>query len=544
MGVREEPGRPAAGHPRRRPAAASACCWCWTTASTCWTPAPGWPTRCCGPAPDLRVLATSREALGIAGETAWPVPAAARCPAARPPRRRPAPAALARYAAVRLFVERAAAVRPGFALTAENAAGGGAGLRPAGRPPPGPRAGRRPGAGAAARRSCWPGWTTASGCSPAAAARRLARQQTLRAAVDWSYALLARAGAGAVRPAGGLRRRLDAGGGRGGRRRRGGRAAARPRCSTCSPAWWTQSLVRGRGARRTATARYRLLETLRQYARERLAAAGEAEAVRARHAAHFLALAERGPAGALTGRRRSPGSTGWSASTTTCGRRCAGSSSAGDAGRGTRLAAALRRFWWVRGHTGEARRLERRAARAGPRRSGPPRRGAGDAGAGAHRRRPVRVPAGRPGGARAAGGGSGGPLPPARRPAHARRGAARARARLPRPRDGLRRRAGAVRGERGALPGGRRRLGPRLVAPLPGLVGAGARRRRGRPAGLRGERAPAPRGRRRQHGRPPDRRRWASWPSSAASARAGAPCWRRAWPASAPPATATTWPWS
>ena len=38
--------------------------------------------------------------------------------------------------------------------------------------------------------------------------------------------------------------------------------------------------------------RYRLLETLREYARERLEARGEAAAVRDRHAAHFLALAE------------------------------------------------------------------------------------------------------------------------------------------------------------------------------------------------------------------------------------------------------------
>jgi predicted ATPase len=38
-------------------------------------------------------------------------------------------------------------------------------------------------------------------------------------------------------------------------------------------------------------ARYRLLETLRQYAHEKLAAGGGAAGVRRRHAAHFLALA-------------------------------------------------------------------------------------------------------------------------------------------------------------------------------------------------------------------------------------------------------------
>ena len=29
----------------------SGCCWCWTTASTCWTRAPAWPTCCCGGCP-------------------------------------------------------------------------------------------------------------------------------------------------------------------------------------------------------------------------------------------------------------------------------------------------------------------------------------------------------------------------------------------------------------------------------------------------------------------------------------------------------------
>ena len=50
--------------------------------------------------PDLKVLATSREALGLTGEIAWPVPPLQQ--------------------AVRLFTERAQAVRPSFALTSEN----------------------------------------------------------------------------------------------------------------------------------------------------------------------------------------------------------------------------------------------------------------------------------------------------------------------------------------------------------------------------------------------------------------------------------------
>ncbi len=33
------------------PCAPGSCCWSWTTASTCSTPAPGWPRRCCEPVP-------------------------------------------------------------------------------------------------------------------------------------------------------------------------------------------------------------------------------------------------------------------------------------------------------------------------------------------------------------------------------------------------------------------------------------------------------------------------------------------------------------
>ena len=59
--------------------------------------------------PRLRVLATSREALGVAGETAWRVPPARR--AGGPPS--PAPLErLTQYEAVRLFVDRALAVQP------------------------------------------------------------------------------------------------------------------------------------------------------------------------------------------------------------------------------------------------------------------------------------------------------------------------------------------------------------------------------------------------------------------------------------------------
>ncbi|GJG89561.1 hypothetical protein tb265_47420 [Gemmatimonadetes bacterium T265] len=76
-------------------------------------------------APGVRVLATSREALAVEGESAWalpplgtPPPALAGGRAAGAPTRR----ALADYEAVQLFVERARAAQPTFALTDANAA--------------------------------------------------------------------------------------------------------------------------------------------------------------------------------------------------------------------------------------------------------------------------------------------------------------------------------------------------------------------------------------------------------------------------------------
>ena len=74
LGVREQAGRPLHADAAGAPRSPRSCCWCWTTAST-------WSTACAALAdallracPDLRILATSREALGIAGETTWRVP--------------------------------------------------------------------------------------------------------------------------------------------------------------------------------------------------------------------------------------------------------------------------------------------------------------------------------------------------------------------------------------------------------------------------------------------------------------------------------------
>jgi predicted ATPase len=64
--------------------------------------------------PGVRILATSREPLAITGEMVWPVR-----PLPVPPAGTGLEQALG-FAAVRLFADRAAAVRPGFAVTADN----------------------------------------------------------------------------------------------------------------------------------------------------------------------------------------------------------------------------------------------------------------------------------------------------------------------------------------------------------------------------------------------------------------------------------------
>lgn len=70
--------------------------------------------RLLGSCPDLVVLATSREPLGITGESLFPVPPLALPPPGPPP----AAGDAVHYPAVRLFVDRAVAVSPGFALDA------------------------------------------------------------------------------------------------------------------------------------------------------------------------------------------------------------------------------------------------------------------------------------------------------------------------------------------------------------------------------------------------------------------------------------------
>lgn len=67
-------------------------------------------------APRLKIIATSREGLGIAGEKTFPVPALSTSNTVHP-----SPASLSQYEATRLFIDRALLVQPHFAVNNENA---------------------------------------------------------------------------------------------------------------------------------------------------------------------------------------------------------------------------------------------------------------------------------------------------------------------------------------------------------------------------------------------------------------------------------------
>ncbi len=235
-------------------------------------------------AADLRVLATSREALGVPGELVW------RVPSLSAPDRAGAHTAVsaARFEAVQLFCDRAEAQRHGFALTDDNADVVGHICRRLDGVPLAIEL-------AAARvKVLAPDdllarledrFRVLTGGSRTA----LPRQQTLRATVDWSHDLLAESERVLFR-----RLSVFAGG--------FDLEACEVVCGTDRLAeemildllagLVDKSLVIA-DADDQGTVRYSVLETLRQYGRERLEAAGEVDATADSHLRWFVDLAER-----------------------------------------------------------------------------------------------------------------------------------------------------------------------------------------------------------------------------------------------------------
>jgi predicted ATPase/RsiW-degrading membrane proteinase PrsW (M82 family) len=266
-------------------------------------------------APRLRVLATSREALRIPGEHEFPVP-----PLPEP-------------GAIELFEARARAVDPEFRITDEN------------RPAIAEIAGRLDGLPLAIE-------LTAARVRVQSPAEILARLEApteaspLRETISWSYELLD----GDERA---LLGRLSV---------FSGGASVRAAEFVCGDGVFDvvegiaslaeKSLVR-RGVGAGSSSRVEMLETIREFARERLDASGEAESVKRRHAEHVLALSERAEP-ALT----SPEQGFWLArlSEENANIRAAlGWSRDHDLELGLRVAGALVRFWSARGLMAEGR---------------------------------------------------------------------------------------------------------------------------------------------------------------------------------------------
>ena len=305
-------------------------------------------------APRLVVLATSRGPLHLQGEHELPVP-----PLAIPQEQ--AIAAVTASAAVRLFVQQGSMVRPGFVVTEDNAADIAAICR---------RLDGLPLAielAASRVRLLSPKALLArldhSVALAAADAGRPSRQQTLRATIAWSYDLLPPQPAAVLRRAGVFAGGCDVD------------ALAAVALSGDGPANLVDPLeliselmdvsliAVTEGA--DGEPRVGLLETIREFALERLDEAGEADCAQHRHAAHYTALAEQahqqlyGPAQLATLDRLEAEhdnlrvALAWSLESQ--------GTDAERVGIGLRLVEALAAFWHQHGHATEGRRWLQRA---------------------------------------------------------------------------------------------------------------------------------------------------------------------------------------
>jgi predicted ATPase/DNA-binding CsgD family transcriptional regulator len=294
--------------------------------------------------PGLRVLATSREPLRVAAESVWLVP-----PLELPPSAGESlPDEVGRYDAIRLFAERAAAAMPGFSLAPANIAAAAAVCRALD--------------GVPLAIELAAAWVRVLSVEQIAArlvdrfrllttGDRTAppRQRTLRATIDWSHDLLSDSERA-------LLRRLSVFAG-------WSLEMAEQVCADDAvPAGeildLTASLISKSLVEVEPEAlgqnRYRMLDTIREYAAARLDAAGETETMQRRFREYTLRTVEEGMA---VGMARVPAP--WSASVDVFRRydvdagnvrevlsRCLAD---GDAETGLRICTAVRPCWIVRG---------------------------------------------------------------------------------------------------------------------------------------------------------------------------------------------------
>jgi predicted ATPase/class 3 adenylate cyclase len=298
-----------------------------------------------GGAPRLKTMVTSREVLGLYGEQEFPVP-----PLSLPdPRRLPDISSLSQYEAVGLFIERAVAARPDFAVTNQNA------------PAVAEICVRLDGLPLAIELAA--AWIKI--LSPEAILSRLdrrlelltrgardlpPRQRSLRGAIEWSYNLLEPSEQR-------LFERLSVF--IGGCPLEAIEAVCTPEELGIDPLEGLSSLVDKSLVRQEGTEglepRFVMLETIREYGLERLRKSADAEAVPRRHATFYMTLAEEAEQRVTGEDQRSwldrldaehdnfRAALGWALES-------------GQAEVGLRMAGALWRFWQQRGHLSEGRR--------------------------------------------------------------------------------------------------------------------------------------------------------------------------------------------
>ena len=296
--------------------------------------------------PDVRVLATSRERLGLEGEDVWQVP-----PLLVPAHGEARPEELMGYPAVALFVERAGEVQPGFVLNAFLAADVAEICRrlegiPLAIELTAARVGMLTPGEIVRRLEDRLSLLSNGGRNP------LPRHRTLAAALDWSHALLSA-------PERVFLRRVSVFAGRfeldAAEAICAGEEVDPPGVSRLLARLVSKSLLVA-DADRGGALSYRLLETIRAYAAEKLEQAGEGAELRTAHAEFYLSLAERAEP-ELTGPRQEHWFERLEADRADFRAALEWSLSHAQAELALRLAGALVLFWRVRGHFTEGREL-------------------------------------------------------------------------------------------------------------------------------------------------------------------------------------------
>jgi non-specific serine/threonine protein kinase len=296
--------------------------------------------------PQLRVLATSREALGVEGELRRAVP-----PLSMPePQAAFSPEELEAYESVRLFVERAMARDPSFSLSPHNALAVAEICRMLeGIPLAIELAAARVGTLSAEQIS--ERLTDSLKLLTGGTRTQMPKQRTLRGALDWSYELLSEDekklfGELSVFAGGWTLEAAEAVG--------AGEDVQEEDILDLLSGLVEKSLAVAKGFDE-GRVRYRLLEPVRQYALEKLEEVGEVEEVRRRHAGFFVALAENAEP-----RLRGPEDMQWlerlEAEHDNLGAALSWALERREPQLGLRLAGALWMFWHAHGHYGEGRK--------------------------------------------------------------------------------------------------------------------------------------------------------------------------------------------